>query len=124
MKQHERVQVLWAISFVVSGLVFILAFMYSPRIGALVTLAYIMLYVGLSAVFLVVFKELENLKKDTLNRLRERKSEIEEIEKALAGKYYRKRIDAPSFRRIMQDYEKKLTEIEVKIKRLEGKQVS
>ena len=36
-------------------------------------------------------------------------------------KFYKKRIDPSSFRQIMRDYEKKLTEIEVKIKRLEGR---
>jgi len=121
MNQQERAQLLWTVSFVVSGIVFILAFMYSPMVGTLVTLAYIMLYVGLSAVFLVVFREIEKLKKDTLGKLKERKSEIEDIESAIRGKYYRKRIDTPSFKQIMRDYEKKLTEIEVKIKRLEGK---
>ena len=121
MDQMVRAQILWAISFVVSGIVFVLAFMYSPRIGALVTLAYIMLYVGLSAVFLIVFREIENLRKDTLHKLRERKEEIEDIEKAIRSKYYQKKIDAESFKKIMQDYEKKLAELEVKIKRFERK---
>jgi len=121
MNQEVRAQILWALSFVVSGIVFILAFMYSPRIGTLVTLAYTMLYVGLSAVFLIVFREIKILKMDTVKKLKERKDELEEIENALRGKFYKKRIDEPSFRQIMQGYEKKLTEIEVKIKRLEGK---
>ena len=120
MNQHERAQMLWAVSFVVSGIVFALAFMYSPMIGTLVTLAYIMLYVGLSAVFLIVFKEIESLKKDSIKKLRERKEELEEIESALRGKYYKKRIGEDAYRQIVQDYEKKLTEIEVKLKRLEG----
>ena len=120
MNQQERAQLLWAISFVVSGVVFVLAFMYSPMVGTLITLAYIMLYVGLSAVFLVVFREIEQLKKDTLDRLKERKDEIEQIESAIRGKYYKKRIDTPSFKQIMRDYEKKLTEIEVKINRMQG----
>lgn len=121
MNRQERAQFLWAVSFVVSGVVFILAFMYSPLVGTMVTLAYIMLYVGLSSVFLVIFREIEKLRQDTLQKLKERKEEIEEIEKAIQGKYYRKRIDTPSFKEIMRDYEKKLTEIEVKIRRLEGK---
>jgi len=121
MEQKERVQLLWAISFVVSGIVFVLAFAYSPLIGALVTLAYIMLYVGLAAVFLIVFREIETLRKDTVQKLKERKDELEDVEKAIRGKYYSKRIDAGSFKQMIQDYEKKLTEIEVKIKRLEGK---
>jgi hypothetical protein len=90
-------------------------------IGALITLAYIMLYVGLSAVFVMVFREMENIKKDTLAKLRERKEEMEEVKKAISAKYYSKRIDEVSFRDIMKDYERKLTEIEVKIKRLEKK---
>jgi len=121
MNQETRAQVLWATSFVVSGVVFILAFMYSPLIGTMITLGYIMLYVGLSAVFLIVFREIESLRKDTLQKLKERKEEIEEIENALRNKYYKKRIDASAFRQIIQEYEKKLTEIEVKIKRLEKK---
>lgn len=121
MNRQERAQFLWAVSFVVSGVVFILAFMYSPLVGTMVTLAYIMLYVGLSSVFLVIFREIEKLRQDTLQKLKERKEEIEEIESAVRGKYYKKRIDTPSFKEIMRDYEKKLTEIEVKIRRLEGK---
>ena len=116
MNQQERAQMLWAVSFVVSGIVFVLAFMYSPMVGTLVTLAYIMLYVGLSAVFIVVFREIEKIKK---YKLKERKSEIEDIEKAIQGKFYKKRLDPSSFRQIMRDYEKKLTEIEVKINRME-----
>lgn len=119
MNHQERVQVLWSISFIVSGIVFVLAFMYSPMVGTLITLAYIMLYVGLSSVFLVVFREIEKLKKDTLLKLKERKAEIEDIESAIRGKFYKKRIDPSSFRQIMRDYEKKLTEIEVKINRIE-----
>jgi predicted membrane protein len=119
MNQKDRAQFLWAVSFVVSGIVFILAFMYSPLVGTMVTLAYIMLYVGLSSIFLVIFREIEKLKKDTLQKLKDRKDELEEVESAIRGKYYKKRIDTPSFKQIMRDYEKKLTEIEVKIKRLE-----
>ena len=119
MNQQERAQMLWAVSFVVSGIVFVLAFMYSPMVGTLVTLAYIMLYVGLSAVFIVVFREIEKIKKYNLPKLKERKSEIEDIEKAIQGKFYKKRLDPSSFRQIMRDYEKKLTEIEVKINRME-----
>ena len=121
MNRRDHAQVLWAISFVVSGIVFILAFMYSPMIGTLITLAYIMLYVGLSAAFLLVFREIEKIRKDTLLKLKERREEIQEIENAIRGKYYKKRIDTGAFKSIMQDYERKLTEIEVKIKRLEGK---
>jgi len=44
-----------------------------------------------------------------------------EVEKALRGRYFKKRIDEDSFKKIIQDYETKLSEIEVKIKRLEKK---
>lgn len=121
MNQEERAMLIWSVFFVVSGFVFILAFVFSPVIGTLVTLAYISLYVGLSAVFIIVFREIESVRKDTLEKLRERKEEVEDVEKAIKGKFYSKRIDAPAFRVMMQDYEKKLTEIEVKIKRLERK---
>jgi len=121
MNQQERAMMVWSVFFVVSGIVFMLAFIFSPMIGALITLAYIMLYVGLSAVFVMVFREMESIKKDTLAKLRERKEEMEEVKKAISAKYYSKRIDEVSFRDIMKDYERKLTEIEVKIKRLEKK---
>ena len=121
MNQQERAQVLWAVSFVISGVVFILAFMFSPLIGTLVTLSYIMLYVGLSAVFLIVFREIEKLKKGALNELIENKKEIEEMKRAIEKKYYKKRIDESTYKDIIQDYEKKLTEIEVKINRLKKK---
>jgi uncharacterized membrane protein len=121
MKQEERAIVIWSTFFVVSGFVFILAFVFSPIIGTLIALAYIMLYVGLCAVFIMVFREIENLRKDTVEKLKERREELEELKSAIKGKYYKKMIDEGSFRHIIQDYERKLTEIEVKIKRLGGK---
>ena len=121
MKQEERAIIIWSVFFVVSGFVFILAFFFSPVIGTLVTFAYIMLYMGLCAAFIIVFREIESVRKDTVEKLMDRKDELEDIKEAIRGKYYRKKIDAPAFRHIIQDYEKKLTEIEVKIKRLEGK---
>ena len=36
----------------------------SPALGAIITLGYIMAYVGVSAAFIIVFREIENLKKD------------------------------------------------------------
>ena len=45
--------------------------------------------------------------------------ELEEVKDAVKGKYFKKKIDAPAFRKIMQEYEQKLTEIEVKINRIE-----
>ncbi len=111
--------IIWSIFFVISGFVFIIAFIFSPVIGTLVTLAYIMLYAGLCAVFIIVFREIESLRKDTIDKLKERKDELEEVKDAVKGKYFKKKIDAPAFRDIMQEYERKLTEIEVKINRLE-----
>ena len=84
----------------------------------MITLAYIMLYVGLAAAFIIVFREIEVLKQDTVENLTDRKEELEEVQSAIKSKYFKKKIDEPSFKKIIQDYEKILTEIEVKIKRL------
>ena len=121
MDQQERAMMIWSVFFVVSGMVFMLAFLFSPVIGTFVTLAYILLYLGLSAVFVMVFRELAVLRKDALESLMERKDELEEVEKALRGKYFRKKIDDESYRKMVQDYEKMITEIEVKVGRLERK---
>ena len=121
MNQEERAMIIWSIFFFVSGVVFIIAFLFSPVIGTLVTLAYIMLYAGLCAVFIIVFREIETLRRDTIDKLRERKDELEDLKDAIKGKYFKKKIDSTSFKHLMQDYEKKLTEIEVKIERLEKK---
>ena len=119
MNQEERAIIVWSVFFVMSGFVFIVAFMFSPAIGALVTLAYIILYVGLSAAFVMVFRTIESLRKDTLSQLSERHDELEDVKKAIRDKYFQKKIDPASFRKMMEDYEKKLTEIEVKMKRME-----
>lgn len=119
MNQQERAILIWSVFFVVSGIVFVMAFFYSPLIGTLVTFAYIMMYVGLSAAFIIVFREISMLKKDSMSALMDRKEELEEIEKALKGKYFRKKIDDKAYKSMADDYEKKITEIEVKIKRLE-----
>ncbi len=119
MNQQERAILIWSVFFVMSGVVFMSAFFYSPVIGTMVTTAYIMMYMGLSAAFMIVFRELSVLRKDTADTLKERKEELEEIEKALKGKYFRKKIDDSAYRRMVEDYEKMITEIEVKIKRLE-----
>ena len=44
------------------------------------------------------------------------KSQVEK--KSIEKKYLKKKIDAETFKKLMQDYEEKLTEIEVKIKNL------
>ncbi len=118
MNQQERAILIWSVFFVVSGIVFVMAFFFSPLIGTMITLAYIMMYVGLSAAFIIVFREISLLKKDSISALMDRKEELEEVEKALKGKYFRKKIDDKAYRRMAEDYEKKITEIEVKIKRL------
>jgi uncharacterized membrane protein len=118
MNQQERAILIWSVFFVISGTVFMLAFYYSPLIGTMITTAYIMLYVGLSAAFIIVFREISVIRKDTIDTLKERKDELEEVEKALKGKYFKKKIEDASYRRMIEDYEKMITEIEVKIKRL------
>ncbi|MBN1897115.1 MAG: hypothetical protein JW789_05365 [Candidatus Aenigmarchaeota archaeon] len=119
MNQQERAILIWSVFFLISGIVFIVAFLFSPVTGTLVTTAYIILYVGLSAVFMILFKELSMIKSDTLDTLKDRKEELEEVEKALKGKYFRKKIDDASYKNMVQEYEKLITEIEVKIKRLD-----
>ncbi len=119
MNQQERAILIWSVFFLISGVVFIVAFLFSPVTGTLVTTAYIILYVGLSAVFMILFKELSMIKSDTLDTLKDRKEELEEVEKALKGKYFRKKIDDASYKNMVQEYEKLITEIEVKIKRLD-----
>ena len=109
---------IWSIFFVISGIVFIIAFFFSPIIGIMVTTAYILLYVGLSATFIIVFREISVLKKDTVDTLKDRKDELEEVERALKGKYFKKKIDDASYKRMVEDYEKMITELEVKIRRL------
>jgi uncharacterized membrane protein len=121
MNQQERAILVWSIFFVISGLFFMLAFAFFPLVGAIVTSAYIILYVGLSAVFIMVFREIAVLRKDTLESLKDKKEELEEVEKALKGKYFKKKIDDSSYRSMVQDYEKMITELEVKIKRLKRK---
>lgn len=118
MNQQERAMLIWSIFFVISGIVFIIAFFFSPIIGIMVTTAYILLYVGLSATFIIVFREISVLKKDTVDTLKDRKDELEEVERALKGKYFKKKIDDASYRHMVEGYEKMITEIEVKIRRL------
>lgn len=119
MNQQERAILIWSVFFVMSGIVFIVAFLFSPLIGTMITAAYIMLYVGLSAVFMILFREMSVIKSDTVDVLMDRKEELEEIENALKSKYFKKKIDDASYKNMVQDYEKLITELEVKIKRLE-----
>jgi uncharacterized membrane protein len=118
MNEQEIAIVVWSVFFVVSGIVFILGFMFSPFLGVVITAGYILAYIGISAAFIVVFREMESVKTDSVAKLRERVEELEEIKKAVRGKFYKKDIDAQTFRRITQDYEKRITELEVKINRM------
>ncbi len=120
MNQQERAMLVWSVFFVISGIVFMVAFFYSPVIGAMVTTAYIMMYMGLSAVFIIVFRELSILRKDTIDTLSERKEELEDVKQALKSKYFRKKIDDTSYRHMTEEYEKRITELEVKITRLKS----
>jgi membrane protein implicated in regulation of membrane protease activity len=121
MNQQERAMLIWSVFFVISGLVFMIAFFSYPLTGTLVTTAYIVLYLGLSAIFVMVFREISALREDTVANMRERKEELEDVVKALKNKYFRKKIDDESYRRMAQDYEKLITEIEVKIARHDRK---
>ena len=118
MNQQERAILIWSAFFVMSGIVFIIAFFYSPLIGTLITTAYILLYIGLNAAFILVFREIAGIKRETIDVLIDRKEELEEIKKALKAKFYNKKINGESYRRMAEEYEKKLTELDVKIKRL------
>ena len=116
MNQEEKLQALWALCFVVSGIIFALAFWFTPIIGVLAALGYIILYVGLSISFLIVFSGMRKLNQHLASTLKTRREEILEIQKELKNKYLRKKIDEDSYRRLIQRYESELTEIEVKIK--------
>lgn len=118
MKQQDKLQLVWAISFVISGIIFGLAFWFTPIIGVLATLGYIILYIGLAMAFLMVFKGISKLNLELIESLEMRKNEIEEMKSEIENKYYKKKIDEETFKRLMQDYEEKLTEINIKIKNL------
>ncbi len=120
MKREDKLQLIWAVTFVISGIIFALAFWFTPIIGIYAALGYIILYVGLASAFLYVFKHIETLNVNLLETLEERKDEIEEMKKEIEKKYFRKKIDEETFRRLMQKYEEKLTELNVKIKKLKG----
>ncbi|MBM3303594.1 MAG: hypothetical protein FJY76_00725 [Candidatus Aenigmarchaeota archaeon] len=121
LSRQDKAQIIWAASFVVSGVILGIAIWMIPVIGLLATASFIVVYIGISAAFLFVFREIESVKTDTLDKLKERHDELLEVKKAIAGKYYRRKIDEGAFRNITQHYERKLTELEVKIKKLERK---
>ena len=118
MRHEDKLQIIWAVSFVMSGLIFIIAFWSAPIIGTLVTLGLIVLYVGLSSAFLLVFRSMSRINTELVDTFRMRKSEIEQMKKSVERKYLKKRIDEQTYRRLIQDYEQQLTEMEVKIKGL------
>ena len=118
MNHEEKLQLLWATSFVISGVIFAVAIYITPMVG-LFALGYIVLYVGLSLAFMMVYKSLNTVHEGTLDSLKMRKKEIEQIEKEIEKKFYKKKIDKETYDKMIQEYEKQLTEIEVKIKNLE-----
>ncbi len=121
LNRQDKTQIIWASSFVVSGIILGLAIWMIPVIGVLATASFVVVYIGISAAFLFVFREIESVKADTLERLKERHQEMLEVKKAIQSKYYSRKIDEQAFRNITQHYERKLTELEVKIKKLQKK---
>ena len=121
LNRQDKAEIIWAASFVISGIILGFAIWMIPVIGLLATASFIVVYIGISAAFLFVFREIESVKEDTLDKLKERHEELLEVKKAIEGKYYRRKIDEQAFRNITQHYERKLTELEVKIRKLERK---
>jgi uncharacterized membrane-anchored protein YhcB (DUF1043 family) len=118
LKHEEKLQLVWAVTFVMSGVIFALAFWFTPIIGTLAVLGYVVLYVGLAAAFLVVFRGMERLGKHVIEDLEAQKKEIEDIKEALEKKFLKKKISRENYEKMVQDYEQKLTEIEIRIKHL------
>ena len=56
MKQQDKVQVIWAASFVISGIILGFAIWMIPIIGPLAVSSFIVVYIGISAAFLFVFR--------------------------------------------------------------------
>ena len=122
MDYEERLQVLWAMCFIISGMMFALAFFFTNvsgvYAGVLAALGYIILYLGLSMAFLIVFAGMKKINIHLASTLKSRKDEILEIQKELKGKYLKKKIDEDAYKRLMERYESELTEIEVKLKEM------
>ena len=122
MNHEEKLQITWAVCFIVSGVTFALAFFFTGisgvYAGALAALGYIILYLGLSMAFLIVFSGLKSMSEHLAKTLEKRQGEIIEIQKELKHKYLKKKLDVDSYKRLMQKYESELTEIEVKLKEL------
>lgn len=118
MNYEEKLQLVWALSFIVSGIIFALAFWFTPIIGGMAALGYIILYVGLSLSFLIVFSGMKQINLRLASTLKTRKEEILEIQKELKNKYLKKKIGENSYRNLMEKYESELTEIDVKLKEI------
>jgi uncharacterized membrane protein len=118
MRHEERLQLIWAVSFIISGVVFALAFMSAPIIGTFAVLGYVILYVSLAAAFLIVFREIERLNDQAVDTLRVKEKDIKDIMKELQKKYFKKKLDEETYNRMTQEYEKELTELQVRIKNL------
>lgn len=118
MRHEDKLQLIWAATFIMSGLIFAIAFWFTPVIGTLAALGYIVMYVGLSVAFLVVFRSMARLNTEFVDTLKAKKSEIEQMKKSIERKYLKKKIDEQTYKRLAQDYEQQLTELEVKIKNL------
>ncbi|MEM7815667.1 MAG: hypothetical protein QXN71_00940 [Candidatus Aenigmatarchaeota archaeon] len=118
MRHEDKLQIVWATTFIMSGIIFALAFWFTPIIGTLAALGYIIMYVGLSLAFLLVFRSMGKINTEFIDTLKAKKSEIEQMKKSIERKYLKKRIDEQTYRRLAQDYERQLTELEVKIRNL------
>jgi hypothetical protein len=118
LRREEKLQLIWAVTFVMSGMIFALAFWFTPIIGVLAVLGYVVLYVGLAVAFLVVFRGMERLGRHAIDDLEIRRREIVEIKDALEKKFLGKKISRENYEKMVQDYEQKLTEIEIKVKHL------
>lgn len=122
MNYELKLQVVWAFCFIVSGIVFALAFFFTGISGVysgmLAAVGYIILYLGLSMAFLIVFSYLKRFHVHLADTLKIRRGEISEIQKELKRKYLRKKIGEESYMRLMEKYESELTEIDVKLKEI------
>jgi uncharacterized membrane protein len=124
MNYEEKLQLLWALCFIISGIIFALAFWFTPVIGVLAALGYIILYVGLSLAFLIVFSGMRKLNYHLATSLKRRKDEINDIQEELRHKYLKKKIGEEAYQRLQERYESELTEIEVKLKEIENERKS
>jgi uncharacterized membrane protein len=118
MMYEERLQVIWAVSFVMSGVVFALAFWFTPIIGAFAVLGYVILYVSLAVAFLIVFREIEKLNEQAVDTLKAKEKDIKDVLKELQKKYYKKKLDEDTYNKMTQEYEKELTELQVRMRNL------